>query len=163
MAEDQSHEVKLGPLSHIGIVVENMDKAVEYYSSVFGIGPFNTEIYDLNEFIHRGQPVNAKVKAAIANAGPVFIELIEVLEGETPHSEFLREKGEGLQHIAFTVDDIDGTLAKLAKDGIEPLMRYSLTIDGAEKKQYEIHEAYLDSDKIGGTTIQLMEIRKKSG
>lgn len=93
MAEDQSQEVKLGPLSHVGIVVRNMDEAIEYYSSVFGIGPFNTEVYDLNEFIHQGRPVNAKVKAAIANAGPVFIELIEVLEGETPHSKFLREKG----------------------------------------------------------------------
>lgn len=161
MAENQSPEVKLGSLSHIGIVVRDMDEAIQYYSSVFGIGPFNTEIYDLNEFIHRGKPVNAKVKAGIANAGPVFIELIEVLEGETPHSEFLREKGEGVQHIAFTVDDIDDTLTKLAQDGIEPIMRYSLTIDGANDKQFEVHEAYLDSDKIGGTTIQLMEIKKK--
>lgn len=161
MAENKSSGIQLGPLSHVGIVVENMDKAIDYYSSVFGIGPFNTEVYDLNEFIHHGQPINAKVKAAIAGAGPVFIELIEVLEGETPHSEFFREKGEGLQHIAFTVDDIDSTLAKLAENGIEPLMRYNLTIAGSEKKKLEIHEAYLDSDKIGGTTIQLMEIREK--
>ena len=67
----------------------------------------------------------------------------------------------GLQHIAFTVDDIDGTLEKLAKHGIEPLVSYSMTIDGAGNKKLEIHEAYLDSDRVGGTTIQLMEIRKK--
>jgi len=171
MAGLQEVGVKLGPLNHIGIVVKDMDKAMEYYGSVFGLGPFTTEVYELKGFLYRGQPADARVRAAIAYSGRVFIELIQVLEGETAHTEFLREKGEGIQHIAFTVDDLDDALAKLAREGIEPIMRYKLPIEvpampnaeqsgGATKRRLEVHEAYLESDKIGGTVIQLMQFKK---
>ena len=152
MAENQYPEVKLGSLSHIGIVVRDMDEAIQYYSSVFGIGPFNTEIYDLNEFVHRGKPVNAKVKAGIANAGPVFIELIEVLEGETPHSEFLREKGEGIQHVRFSVHNLDEILAEWAEEGIKPVWQHSMPEIGYSW-------AYVDTDKVGGVMTELLEVK----
>ena len=42
------------------------------------------------------------------------IELIEVLEGETPHSEHLRDHGEGPQHIRFRIDGIEEKIALLA-------------------------------------------------
>jgi 4-hydroxyphenylpyruvate dioxygenase-like putative hemolysin len=162
--------IKLGPLSHIGIVVEDMDQAIDYYERVFGLGPFQTEVYDLSQFTHKSKPINAKVKAGIAYAGSVFVELVQVLEGETPHSEFLRQRGEGLQHVAFSVEDIDSALAELAKEGIEPLMSYTLTIEapGNEKdgspttrRRFDIHEAYLDSTSVGGTIIQLLEIKER--
>ena len=173
MAEQQEPRVKLGPVSHVGIVVKDLDKAVEYYSSVFGLGPFATDVYELKGFSYRGQPADARVRAAIAYSGPVFIELVEVLEGETPHTEFLREKGEGVQHVAFSVEDLDGALAELAKEGIEPIMRYSLTVEapadpnsdelgGARKQLLVVNEAYLDSDRIGGAVIQLMEVKDLS-
>ncbi|MFO8010491.1 MAG: VOC family protein [Dehalococcoidia bacterium] len=165
LRQRKEKHMKVGPLSHVGIVVEDMDKAVEYYSSVFGIGPFHIEVYDLSKFSHKGQSIKAKVKAGIAYTGSAFVELVQVLEGETPHSKFLREKGEGLQHVAFSVENIDEALEELAEQGIEPLMRYSLTVGGEDEsgasggKQFEVHEAYLDSEKIGGTVIQLLEIR----
>jgi len=99
--------VTLGKMSHVGIVVRDMDKAIEYYGSVFGLGPFTTEVYDLKSFAYRGKTASARVKGAIAYSGPIFIELVQVLEGETVHTEFLREKGEGLQHVAFLVRNLD--------------------------------------------------------
>ena len=163
--------VKLGTLSHIGIVVKDMDRAMKYYGSVFGLGPFTTNVYELKGFMYRGQPANARVKAGIAYSGRIFIELIEVLEGETAHTEFLRKKGEGVQHIAFTVENLDEALAELAKDGIQPTMRYNLILErpsrpeaeqpsGATKRRFEVKEAYLDSEGVGGTVIQLMQIRR---
>ncbi len=109
-------------MSHIGIVVRDLDEAMDYYSSVFGLRPFTTEIYDLKSFIYRG-------KAAIAYSRSVFIELVQVLEGETVHTEFLREKREGLQHEAFLVRNLDEKLNELAKFGIEPVMRLRVPID----------------------------------
>jgi len=41
MVKQQEPRVKLPPVSQIGIVVRDMDKAIEYYSSAFGWGPFN--------------------------------------------------------------------------------------------------------------------------
>ena len=161
----------LGKMSHVGIVVRDMDKAMEYYGSVFGLGPFTTEVYDLKSFAYRGKTASARVKAAIAYSGPIFIELVQVLEGETVHTEFLREKGEGLQHVAFLVRNLDEKLKELAKSGVEPVMRLRIplnTPDGpdvaqpgrAKKTRLELTEVYLNSDKIGGTMIQLMEFKE---
>jgi methylmalonyl-CoA/ethylmalonyl-CoA epimerase len=171
MEKEHPPKLKLGKLSHVGIVVRDIDKAVEYYSSVFGLGPFTTEVYDLKSFIYRGKTASARVKAAIAYSGAVFIELVQVLEGETVHTEFLREKGEGMQHVAFLVRNLDETLKELAKSGIEPAMVLRIPINTpaapgdaqpgtSEKPRMELTEVYLDSDKVGGTTIQLMEFKK---
>jgi 4-hydroxyphenylpyruvate dioxygenase-like putative hemolysin len=171
MEKKQSSRMALGRLSHVGIVVRDMDQAMEYYSSVFGLGPFTTEVYDLKSFIFRGKTASARVKAAIAHSGSVFIELVQVLEGETVHTEFLREKGEGLQHVAFLVRNLDETLAELAKSGIEPVMRLRIPIEpppapdptaqgASEGKRMELTEVYLNSDKVGGAMIQLMEFKE---
>ena len=167
MQEKRPSMVTLGKMSHVGIVVRDMDKAVEYYGSVFGLGPFTTEVYDLKSFAYRGKTASARVKAAIAYSGPVFIELVQVLEGETVHTEFVRERGEGLQHVAFLVRNLDEKLKELAKSGVEPVMRLRIPIDNpadqagtAKKTRLELTEVYLDSDKIGGTMIQLMEFKE---
>ena len=159
--------VKLGRFSHVGIVVGDLDKAMQYYSSVFGLGPFKTQTYELNQFIFRGKTANARVRAAIADSGSVFIELVQVLEGETVHTEFLREKGEGIQHVAFLVRDLDGILRELATSGVEPIMRLRIPIDApadqagtAKKARLELTEVYLNSDKIGGAMVQLMGFKQ---
>jgi 4-hydroxyphenylpyruvate dioxygenase-like putative hemolysin len=176
MAGEQKPRVKLGPVHHVGIVVKDVDQAVQYYSSVFGLGPFKTQVYEMDErtnFTYRGQPAHARVKAAFAQSGPVAIELVEVLEGKTPHTEFLTDKGEGVQHVAFQVDNLIETLADLAKDGIEPILRYSMTIEQptlsksnkageAKTELFEVNEVYLNSDRIGGTVIQLIEVKRRS-
>jgi methylmalonyl-CoA/ethylmalonyl-CoA epimerase len=171
VGERKPSNVTLGKLSHIGIVVRDLDRAMEYYGSVFGLGPFRTATYELKGFIFRGKTADARVKAALADSGSVFIELVEVLEGETVHTEFLREKGEGLQHVAFLVRNLDEKLKELAKSGVEPVMRLRVSVDtpagpgaaqtGTPKKtRLELTEVYLNSDKIGGTMIQLMEFKE---
>ena len=171
MEETKSPKVKLGKLSHVGIVVRDLEKAMEYYDAVFGLGPFRTETYELKGFMFRGKTADARVRAALADSGPIFIELIEVLEGETVHTEFLREKGEGLQHIAFLARNLDEKLSELAKSGVEPVMRLRTIIDppagpgtartGTPRKtRLELTEVYLDSEKVGGAMIQLMEFKE---
>jgi methylmalonyl-CoA/ethylmalonyl-CoA epimerase len=169
MEAKRSPAAIMGKLSHIGIVVRDLDRAVDYYTSTFGLGPFRAQTYDLQGFIFRGRPANARVRAALADSGPVFIELVQVLEGETVHTEFLREKGEGIQHVAFLVRNIDEKLAELARSGVEPVMRLRIPIDTpagaapggtAKRTRVELTEVYLDSEKIGGAMIQLMEFRE---
>jgi methylmalonyl-CoA/ethylmalonyl-CoA epimerase len=176
MAEERKPRVKLGPVHHVGIVVKDVDKAVQYYSSVFGLGPFQTKVYEMDErtkFIYRGRPARARVKAAFTQSSPIAIELVEVLEGKTPHTEFLRKRGEGIQHVAFQVDNLEETLAELAKEGIEPILRYSMLIeqparpksdkgDSGKAQLFEVNEVYLNSDRIGGTVIQLIEVKQRS-
>ena len=95
------------------------------------------------------------MKMAFANTGQIEVELIQVLEGETPHTEFLREKGEGLHHLRCCVDDVDGVLAEMAKDGIEPFFYHE--VEGMGKIF-----AYLNTDKVGGVVLELLNSQVKA-
>ncbi|MEE2674432.1 MAG: VOC family protein [Myxococcota bacterium] len=153
--------VELGPISHVGIVVEDCEKAAAWWHRTFGIGPFSTEVYTLNEstkFRFKGEPAEARMKASIAYSGKVFVELVEVLEGESPHTDFLREHGEGLQHIAFSVEKIGDVVSKLAAEGLEPILEYEFETEQGGRS-FCVKEVYLNSaEYIGGTTLQLIEI-----
>ena len=107
--------MKLPPVEQIGIVVDNVDEAVEHFTALFGWGPFRIREVDVQGFTFRNRPGHCRLKMAFARSGPIEIELIQVLEGETPHSEFLRQKGEGLHHLRFRVDNYDELLAGLSQ------------------------------------------------
>jgi len=152
--------VQLGPISHIGIVVEDCEKAAAFWERVFGIGPFSIDVYELNESTHfrfKGEPAEARMKAAIAYSGKVFVELVEVMEGESPHTEFMRAHGEGLQHIAFSVRDIKRVVADLEPEGMKPILDYQFETEQGGKRVL-VQEVYLNSAEfVGGSTIQLIE------
>jgi len=146
--------VTLPPVGHIGIVVRDIEKTVDYYSSVFGIGPFSILEYDIQGAILRGTPCNGRIKVAAAQQGPLALELVEPLGEEGFYSEFLRQKGEGLHHLGFHVDDIAGVLAELAKQGTEPVFHSS---------SGPIPFAYLDTEKIGGAILELIQMGDQKG
>ena len=148
-----SPRVKLPHLTQLGIVVKDVDKAVEYYSSVFGIGPWRIIVADGKENLIRGKKMDIKVKIAFAQHGPIEFEFIEVLGGDTPHAEFLRERGEGIQHLGFGyVKDLRSKIAELAKDGYEPVLFANTEV---------FDEVYLESKRPGaaGVHIQLREMK----
>jgi methylmalonyl-CoA/ethylmalonyl-CoA epimerase len=171
MTSSTPSAVKLGPISHIGIVVDDCEKAAEWWNRVFGI-EFSTGVYVLDEstnFTYRGEPAKSRMKASISPmrssaSAPemdlVFVELVEVMEGESPHTEFMRNHGEGLQHVAFSVDDLDKAVADLAPEGIVPILQYHFTTN-LEGIDYRVKEVYLNTAEfpgMGGTTIQLIEL-----
>ena len=171
MSDQELPLIKVGNLNHIGLVVEDIDKAAEFYSSVFGLGPFSVDTYTLEGVSYRGKPVDAVMKAAFGFSGDFMIELVEVVEGETPHTEFFRARGDGVQHLAFPVDDMETSLARLAERGIVPIFEYKFIANDApvtapdpdKRRAMEVWEAYLDTEgHPGGTVIQLMQLKEIS-
>src|SRR4030042_2671075 len=88
-------------LIHIGIVVRNMNKTIERLTAL-GIGPFKPRILppDAREE-YRGKPFipSQRVAIQITQIGDMELELIQPIDGESPHQEFLAQKGEGIQHL----------------------------------------------------------------
>jgi len=144
--------VRLPPVEQIGIVVRDVDQAVEFFSSVFGWGPFKTRESEMKGFNYDGRTGDCRLKMAFAKSGDVEIELIQVLEGVTPHSDFLRRHGEGMQHLRFRVDDCEGTTAVLAGEGIAPL--WSQRFPGVAAF------AYMKTDKTSGLMVELFEMKE---
>ena len=111
------------------------------------------------------------MRGGFAYHGDMLIELVEVVEGETPHTEFFAARGEGVQHLAFEVEDMAGHLEALAKRGIEPTLEYKFIAkdapvtdeDPGKRRPMEVWEAYLDTEgQAGGVTVQLMQLRELS-
>ena len=95
----------LGPIDQVSYVVRSMEASLGRYEEIYG--PFETMQADLPDCTIRGEQANCRLKIAINRSGPIEVELIEVLEGNTTHSEHLSAHGEGLHHVRFRVSDID--------------------------------------------------------
>lgn len=142
----------LPPISQIGMVVRNTRKTAEHYTKV-GFGAFDILEVDLDGFTYKGKPAPHKVKLGFSRTIPQ-IELIEGIEGDTPNSDFLEKKGEGITHLQFTVDidEYNAILTRWAKEGFEPIFY---------RNEPQRSLAYLNTDRIGGIMLELMGLKKK--
>ena len=109
-------------LRHVGIPVRDLDKSLADYNSM-GIASFQPEfLIDSSrfaEYLVYGKipdPV-VKTRAALGQMGPLGIELLQPVQGETVHKEFLESTGEGIGHVAYAVDDLEKETAKLVEKG----------------------------------------------
>ncbi len=143
-------------LDHVGVVVRDMDKAVEYYQSL-GIATIGPETLfkssSVADFKVNGKTPDTIVKLRIryAQIGSFQLELIQPVEGKSPPKEFLNNRGEGIDHIGFTVDDLDKETDKLVKKGIKVIYGGKHQTGGF---------AYFETRKVGNVIIELMQRRK---
>lgn len=138
----------LPDMSQVGIVVHDIDRAIEYYKDTLGLGPFVKLDIKFADVQYYGKPVDSFWKLAFCSLGPVEFELIEPVTGPSLYHDFLKEKGEGLHHIGFDVKDFDAKLELCGKLGIKVLQMGRTPVGGF---------AYLDTGKVGGTIFELIQ------
>ena len=148
MPENKLLEGKETEIAQVGVVVKNLEKTIEYLTSL-GLGPFKISTVTHPAATVHGKKEFYQVRLAKSQQGPVELELIEYQKWKTIHKEFLDEKGEGLHHIKFTVKDINTTVDKFARSGIEALQQDRGVTGGGM--------AYLDTAKIGGLIIEVSQ------
>jgi len=95
-------------VDHVGVAVKNLDEAIGVYRDVLG---FRLEgVHVLTE---------RKVRVAFfSTGGETRIELLEPLGSDSPVAKFLESRGEGVQHVAVRVKDIEAVLAELKQKGV---------------------------------------------
>ena len=93
-------------IHHVGVAVNDLDAAVEFYQRVFGA-----------ELTHRAS--TDELTAAFLQAGDAEVELLQPLRDDSPVGKFLASRGPGLHHIAVAVPDIDKAIAEARADGLE--------------------------------------------
>ena len=150
----KANNSELPPVTQIGVVVRDIAKAVDYYSTTFGWGPFKISEFEMKGADYNGRKIDCKIKMARARQPGIEIELIQSLEGDTPYTDFLKEKGEGLHHLGIRVEDVGAVLARLSGQGIRPVFSLSYPEIG-------LAFAYLNSDSVGGVMIEIMQMRRK--
>ena len=95
-------------VEHIGIAVKDLGRSNKLFEALLGVKNYKIE------------PVNSeKVITSFFAVGNTKIELLEGTDKDSPISNFLDKRGEGIHHIAFEVDDIMETIKNLEAKGFE--------------------------------------------
>lgn len=125
-------------VSHIGIAIEALAETLPFFRDVLGL----TQI-----------PLDDADGASIVglSAGESIVELLEAENDESPIARFIARRGPGIHHICFSVDDLDGTLDRCRRAGVQ-LIDEKPRI-GAEGKRI----AFLHPKSTGGVLVELSE------
>jgi methylmalonyl-CoA epimerase len=131
-------------IDHIGIAVKNIDEAAKLYQDLLGLKITKVE-----------EVAEQRVKVAFLPTGDSKVELLESTDPEGPVAKFIEARGEGVQHIAYRVDNIEEELARLKAAGVR-------LID--EKPRYGAGGAkiaFLHPKATFGTLIELCERKEQ--
>jgi methylmalonyl-CoA/ethylmalonyl-CoA epimerase len=94
-------------VDHIGLAVHDLEEAIAYYEKAFGIHEWE-----------RIEMPDRHMAMAVANINGFLVELITPTSDEAAFAKYLRDKGPGIHHIAYGVEDIDASLQQLRDNGV---------------------------------------------
>ena len=98
----------LNRIYHLGYAVDDIGAASRFYEENFGAVPGEPEVIEDQGII-----------ATMFRVGESTIELVQPICPDSPVGRFLAKRGEGFHHVAFEVQDLEGTLAELKRNGVE--------------------------------------------
>lgn len=128
-------------LDHIGVAVKDMDGAIGLYQDVLGL-----KLEGIHVLAERG------VRVAFFSIGNgAHIELLEPLNNESTIAKFLSSHGEGLHHLALSVDDIEAVLEEFKQKGLTLIDEKPKA--GAEGKKI----AFVHPKSTRGVLLELCE------
>ncbi len=99
--------MKITHIEHIGIAVNNLEESIKYYEGVLGLKCYSVE-----------EVADQKVKTAFFMVGETKIELLESTSPDGPIGKFVEKKGQGMHHIAFSVDNATEALKTIEERGV---------------------------------------------
>lgn len=99
--------MKIKHIDHIGIAVKGIEQAGKFYTDILGL-----KIEDVENV------ADQKVNVAFIPITDSEVELLESTEPDGPVAKYISARGEGVQHIAFRVEDIDKALEELKEKGV---------------------------------------------
>jgi methylmalonyl-CoA/ethylmalonyl-CoA epimerase len=127
-------------IDHIGVAVEDLDAAVEFYRERFGMAEQHREVVE-----------QQGVEAVLLEIGEGHVELLSPLGPDTAVGKFLASRGPGLHHVAYQTSDIDLALEKVRAAGLQLVDEHPrVGIRGSRV-------AFLHPKATGGVLTELVE------
>lgn len=130
-------------LNHVAIAVNHLEESAKFYQDVLGLDLKGVEVVPAQ-----------KSKVSFFPIGETNIELVQPTEPDSPLIKFLETKGQGIHHICFEVDDIEGEIKAFLEQG-------ATMID--QKPRPGAHNsrvAFIHPKSSSGVLIELVELPK---
>ena len=139
MSASSKHQLCLA-IDHVAIAVEELEAAIEWYSSNLG--------FEVAERRHT-QGASTAMVSAVMKAGAAVVVLVQGTSPDSQISRFVARHGSGVQHLALQVTDLDAAIAQFTSAAGE--------IDVIEEEG--IRQVFLRRDAGSGVRIELIERR----
>jgi len=133
----------LKKINHIAIAVNNIEEARKFYQNVLGLRLSDVELVPAQ-----------KTRAGFFKIGEMNIELVQPSEPDSPLIKFLKNKGQGIHHICFKVDDVEAEVKAFLEKG-------ATMVD--QKRRPGTHHtkvAFVHPKSSSGVLIELCELPK---
>ena len=127
-------------IDHIGIAVKSLAEVTSFYEDVVGL---KVSGYDEVE--------DQRVRVAMVPVGESRLELLEPTDEQSPIEKFMAKRGEGIHHIALSVDNIEEALERFKAAGvrlIDPIPR---------KGAHNTRVAFIHPSTTHGVLLELVE------
>ena len=96
----------LTEIDHVAIAVSDLDAAVDYYERAFGAAVHHREVVESDG-----------VEEALVRVADSYIQLTAATRPDSPVAKFIENRGEGLHHVGYRVDDCEAALASMISAG----------------------------------------------
>ena len=99
-------------IDHVAVAVADLDDIISTFKTVFGV-----------EVEHRETIEAYKVEVATLNLGNTCIEFVQGTSDDSPIRKYVENKGTGIHHLAFNVDDVEAAIVALTAAGADVIDR----------------------------------------
>jgi len=134
--------MKIKRIAHIGIAVNNVDQARAVFNGMLDL-PFI------------GEEMVGELKIGFINVGQTNLEFVQSTTPEGTIAQHIAKRGEGIQHVAFEVEDIDSALAELKAKGVR------LIDEQARPGAHGARIAFIHPKMTHGVLTELCEYTEK--
>ena len=135
-------------IDHVGLAVRDLDAAIDFYGRTFDLQVVHQEV-------NEDQGVR-EAMLAVGDSG-ACIQLLAPLTADSPIAKFLERNGEGIQQVAYGVDDIDATSAELRARGVR------LLYEEAKRGTADSRINFIHPKDAGGVLVELVEAAQQMG
>ena len=132
-----------------------------YWSDVLGVGPwFYNPRVPIRNYRYKGQAYDVHNSVALANSGPLQVELIQTRnDAPSMYRDFIQAGNWGLQHVAYWTEQFDADMERLAKEGFEVHMSGEV----GERGRFVYFAPKAHAGLHPGTVIELSEVAGPKG
>jgi len=127
-------------VDHVGIAVRDLDAAIAFYASAFGV-----------KLEHRETVAEQGVEEAMFRVGESWIQLLRPLGPDTPVGKYIDKRGEGVHHVGYGVTDLKAALEHLKAEGLQ-------LIDAEPRPGSRgTMVAFVHPRSVGGVLVELVQ------
>ncbi|HNZ13278.1 MAG TPA: methylmalonyl-CoA epimerase [Anaerolineaceae bacterium] len=131
---------KITKINHVAIAVPEVDAALTFWRDAMGLAVDHIE-----------DVPSQKATVVFIPVGESEVELVRPTSDDTGVAKFLAERGGGMHHLCFEVDDIDGMLTQLKEKGVRLINETPLDLPGRRM-------AFVHPKSTGGVLVELYQL-----